>query len=491
MGRAPWLLAALALMAGCDDDDDDTQETDPPDAGTSRGEPLPEPLQIRSRDGVLETTLTAAPAQITVAGRTFVSNVYDGQYVAPTLRVKRGDQVRLRLVNDIGAADVQVQGPQHTNLHYHGMNISPKAPADDIYLAIPAEEPNDFFDYRWTVPTDHPQGLHWYHPHHHGMAEAQVLSGMSGLLLVEGLIDDHYPELRGIRERQMLLKDIELPGADPDGPKTKTINGLAHALVDMRPGEMQLWEIGHVGADAFFDLQLEGHTFWVLSRDGNPLVKPQQENHLFIPAASRVTVVVRAGAPGDYVLRSLEVDTGPQGDPNPEVVLATVEVRGEPVDSTAMAARLRLPAANLATLGLTPAQVLAMPITRRRTITFSETADGDTFFINGKEFDEDRIDTRVKLGDVEEWTVRNVSGELHVFHIHQLDYLVTQIRGAQQEPLGMRETIDVPFQENGQPGEVKLILPFTNPEMIGKFVYHCHILEHEDNGMMANIEVVE
>jgi FtsP/CotA-like multicopper oxidase with cupredoxin domain len=289
----------------------------------------------------------------------------------------------------------------------------------------------------------------------------------------------------------MLLKDVELPDASADAPKTKTINGLAHALVDMRPGEMQLWEIGHVGADAFFDLQLEGHTFWVLGRDGNPLVRPQQESHLFIPAASRVTVVVRAGAPGEYVLRSLEVDTGPQGDPNPEVVLATIEVRGEPVDSTAMAARLALPAANPDSLGLTPAQVRAMPITRRRTITFSETADGNTFFIDGKEFDVNRVDTRVKLGDVEEWTVRNVSGELHVFHIHQLDFLVTEVVGSPQEPTGMRETIDVPFQVGDRPGEVKLIIPFTDPVIVGKFVYHCHILEHEDNGMMANIEVVE
>jgi suppressor of ftsI len=130
-----------------------------------------------------------------------------------------------------------------------------------------------------------------------------------------------------------------------------------------------------------------------------------------------------------------------------------------------------------------------MPITRSRVIEFSETSDGKTFFINRKQYQHDRIDTEVKLGDIEEWTVRNVTGERHVFHIHQLDFLVKEINPDDQDSTGLRDTIDVPYQIDGVPGEVKLIVPFTNPNIVGKFVYHCHILEHADNGMMANIVV--
>jgi FtsP/CotA-like multicopper oxidase with cupredoxin domain len=90
----------------------------------------------------------------------------------------------------------------------------------------------------------------------------------------------------------------------------------------------------------------------------------------------------------------------------------------------------------------------------------------------------------VKLGSLEEWTIRNISGELHVFHIHQLDFQVTEVNGVKQAFIGYQDTVNVPYQ-----GRVKILIPFTNPVIVGKFVYHCHILEHEDKGMMAVIQV--
>lgn len=468
------LLCMTRLLSGCDDNTD--------------GPLIPEPDVLESSGGVLQVTLTAAPAQITVAGQTFTSNVFNGEYIPPVLQLERGDVLELKLINRIGPADIEIDAAQDTNLHYHGMSIPPVAPADDIYLHI---LPTAEFDYRWQVPFDHPQGTHWYHPHPHGFVEPQILSGMSGMLIIEGLLEDHYPAFAELVQRNLLLKDIVLPGAADGDPATKTINGVLGGVLLIRPGELQVWNLGNLGANAYFDFVVEGAQLWELSRDGNVLAAPKQLESVFLPPGSRSTIVVVAPPnAGSYAIRSRMVDTGPQGDPNPDVQLGTLVVRGRPMMDPEFQARLLEPAINRGITFPTLEEVAAMPITRQRTITFSETEDGNTFFIDGRTFDEARDDIVVNLGDVEEWTVRNISGERHVFHIHQLDFLVLSINNQDIDEIGLRDTIDVPYQQNGVPGEVKLIIPFVNPAMLGRFVYHCHIVEHEDGGMMANLVVV-
>jgi len=101
----------------------------------------------------------------------------------------------------------------------------------------------------------------------------------------------------------------------------------------------------------------------------------------------------------------------------------------------------------------------------------------------------DHVERRAQVGDVEEWTVRNVTGEHHVFHVHQTDFLVTSTNGSRSDMLRVLDTINVPFASNGTPGQVTLIVPLLRDRIAGRFVYHCHILEHEDGGMMANILV--
>jgi FtsP/CotA-like multicopper oxidase with cupredoxin domain len=476
------------------------------------GPSLVDPMEIVSHDGMLELTLEAAPSRITVAGQTFSSNVYNGQYIPPVFRLRRGDELRLRLVNRIGPADVQINQSQATNLHYHGMSISPKAPADDIYITIPSLQMVEsgasnrshdsghrammrehfVYDYRFRVPQDHEQGSFWYHSHAHGHADAQVLSGLSGLFVIEGLTEDYYPWLAGVPQHVLLLKDIALPGADDDAPKTKTINGQANPTIPMATGEPQIWRLGNVGADSFFDLELDGHSFWVLERDANVLDRPVRESHVFISPGARQTVYVEPTSAGYYRLRSRMVDTGPQGDPNPDVVLATVAVADRRAGDSATTTSNRKPGLPLPSQRgeASPVEQLRQRrITGRRTITFSESADGHTFYVNGQQWDPDRIDVRVRVGDVEEWTVLNTSAEVHNFHIHQLDFLVTEINGERYDARSLLDTINVPYQQASVPGVVKIIVPFLNERMVGKFVFHCHILKHEDKGMMANIEV--
>jgi suppressor of ftsI len=201
---------------------------------------LPDPPELRSEDGVLRGTLTVAPAEVTVRGCMIVSNVINGDYMAPTLRVRRGDTIEVKAVNRIGAADVNIDGPEPTNIHYHGMDVAPslEPPGDNVFIRI---EPDRRLRYDVFVPEDHPQGLHWYHAHVHHFVDDQIGSGVSGMLIVEGFIEKQYPELAGLRQRVMVFKDFTFPGFEDGDARAKSLNGFADPPIRARPGEYQIW----------------------------------------------------------------------------------------------------------------------------------------------------------------------------------------------------------------------------------------------------------
>ncbi len=429
--------------------------------------PFREPPSVSSRGGVLPVTLTATRSAISIGGERAVTEVYDGSYVPPTLRVRPGDVIRLRLVNRLD---------QPTNLHTHGLHVSPGGKSDNVFLIVPPGQTQDF---EFHIPPNHPPGLFWYHPHAHHLSNEQVKNGMSGALIVEGLLDS-FPALEGVKERVLLLKDIQLENghvADRGiGVRTaRTINGLVNPTLVLRPHDTELWRIGNVGANLYYRLRLDGHRFYQVARDGNRLARIVPTDELFIPPGGRIEVLVQGSGRGAYALRTLAMDTGPSGNQYPAAVLATVRVEGEAVRPRTLPTTLL------------PVEDLRSKVTGHRTVVFSEgeTADGkDVFYINGKTFDPDRLDTRVRLGAVEEWTIRNESDELHDFHIHQTGFQLVEVNGTPQTLDGYYDTVNVPVR-----GEIKIIIPFTDPVMVGKFVYHCHLLSHEDKGMMATIEV--
>jgi suppressor of ftsI len=430
----------------------------------AEGETFREPPVVASRAGVLRITLRAAPSTVSVAGRRAVLMAYNGQYVPPTLRARPGDTIRVRLVNAIA---------QPTSLHTHGLTVSPRGNSDNVFLDI---APGRTQDYEIRLPVDQPPGLYWYHPHPHGFSDAQVRNGMSGALIVDGLLDP-FPTLRRVRERLMLLKDLQLDSGHVAlisiGKNTvRTINGIVNPVIVLHPGETELWRIANVGADLYYSLRLDGLRFLEVARDGNRRARLTEMDSLRLSPGARVAVLVTAGAPGVHLLRTGDIDTGPAGNQYAGTVMATVRVEGS------AATPLVLPSA------LLPVEDLRGKVTNRRTIVFSESKDGNTFFIDGKTFDMNRTDIRVKLGAIEEWTIRNDADELHTFHIHQGPYQLTEINGVPQPADDHRDIVDVPIR-----GEVKVIIPFTNPAKVGRFVYHCHILSHEDKGMMATIEV--
>ena len=211
---ASWACLAAALLLGgpaaAEIAEGGSAATTVPD--------LPNPPEIRSRRGVLDAVFVAEPGKVTVATDRITSNVYNDLYIPPTLRVRRGDTMLLRLVNKIGPADVEITEKQPTNIHFHGMDVSPLRPGDNVFVNI---SPGKSFQYRVDIPDDHPEGLHWYHSHLHEFVDPQILSGLSGMLIVDGGIESHYPELAGLRQRVMVLKDINLPGSSSP---TRTVN---------------------------------------------------------------------------------------------------------------------------------------------------------------------------------------------------------------------------------------------------------------------------
>ena len=428
--------------------------------------PFREPRSISSRDGVLRVTLRAERSSIRVGDQQAITEVYNGSYIPPTLRVRPGDLIRLRLVNRLD---------QPTNLHTHGLHVSPSGNADNVFLTVPPGQTQDF---EIPIPANHPPGLFWYHPHAHHFSNEQVRNGMSGALIVEGLLDS-VPALRGIKERVLLLKDIQLDSGHVANRSigvgaSRTVNGLVDPTLVLRPGETELWRIGNVGANLYYRLRLDGHRFYQVARDGNRFARIVPADELFIPPGGRIEVLVQGGQPGAHMLHTLAMDTGPAGNQYPGTVLATVQVEGPGVTPRTLPATLL------------PVQDLRRRVTGQRTVVFSEgeTRDGDVFYIDGKTFDPNRTDTRVRLGAIEEWTIRNESDELHDFHIHQTGFQLVEVNGVPQPLDGYYDTVNVPVR-----GEIKIIIPFTDPVMVGKFVYHCHLLSHEDKGMMATIEV--
>jgi FtsP/CotA-like multicopper oxidase with cupredoxin domain len=110
--------------------------------------------------------------------------------------------------------------------------------------------------------------------------------------------------------------------------------------------------------------------------------------------------------------------------------------------------------------------------------------------INGRVMDENRVDETVKLGDTEEWTIVNTDQQYHNFHIHQTGFLVTEINGVPQDEDSLRDTFSTTPATADGPGILKVVIPFTDPVIVGRFVYHCHAVDHEDKGMMGVVEVV-
>lgn len=455
-------MTVSACSGGRDGGDGGPRIASTPDFG--RGAAFSEPPALRSEDGVLRVTLRAARGPTTVGGLSVSGETWNGSFVGPTLRLRPGDRLELALVNDLA---------QPTNLHFHGLHVSPEGVSDNVFRHV---MPGETAAYVVQLPPNHETGTFWYHSHLHFLAEEQVFGGLSGVLIVEGL-EDALPEpLRAVPDRTFALKDLQVEdGAilssniDSNAPTTRTVNALVEPVLAVRAGATELWRLANIGADIFYDVRLDGHALLVLAEDGNPVEQLWTSEHLVLPPGKRFDVLVQFGGPGRTTLRSLAYDQ--QGDKYPDATLAHVDVGGPAVTPAA------LPSGSFAAPFVFP------PTVGTRTKVFTEDDKAGVFMIDGKVFDENRVDDVVRLGTSEEWTLRNETSEQHPFHIHVNDFQVLSVNGRPYEARGRQDTVTLPAK-----GEVVVRIPFT--DYPGKFVYHCHILNHEDHGMMAAIGVV-
>jgi suppressor of ftsI len=436
-------------------------------------EPLCSPPEIRSENGLLTATLTAAPGRVQLGEFAFPGLLYNGAYVPPLLRPKLGDTMRITFRN-------QLPGDP-SNLHYHGLSVSPQGNSDNVFIHV---HPGQEFGYEIRIPAQDRQGpgFFWYHPHAHGVVTKQLMGGMSGGLVVDG-IERRFPVLNGLRERFFLIKHVELG----DENEVISINGQIDPEVAIRPNEMQFWRIGHIGATLFIKFRIEGVALYVLATDGHPLSQPRKVSELLLGPGQRIDTIAIGPQPGEYALRTIPFQNEAWRKPDPAQQLATIVSEGVPANGADVESemlRQRVLGAHWFD------EVRATPIARRRRLEYSRTPDRHFFMIDGRVVDEHRVDQTVRLGDTEEWTVVNTDQQYHSFHIHQTAFRVTEVNGVIQDEDSLRDTFSLPPATERGPSEVKVVIPFTDPVIVGRFVYHCHAVDHEDKGMMGIVEVV-
>ena len=483
-GLIPRITLAVALLTfGCN-------------AGSIA---VPDAPEVRGTGRLVALTLYA---QANANGRD--SFAFDGRMVAPTIRVSPGDVLKIDYINHLPSVPTESCASEPctnmTNLHFHGLTVSPNAPQDDVLdmMAMPGQT----LHYSVQIPSDHVPGLFWYHPHPHGESHRQVLDGMSGAIVVEG-IDRYVPAVRGLRERVLVLRgrDIE---HDPEAAVIRrrvemaqtncgsekelaervfTVNGVVRPEIAIAPGERQFWRIVNAAADIYADLQIDGQMLEIVALDGMPIAyhDPQHPtfltDHILVPPAGRVEAIVTGPATGSQTaLRTRCVDTGPAGDPNPAMVLADlITAPGSQLDFASVPVDGRAPvfsAAQLQDLEKTSPQFV---------VTFTEDKNG--FYINGQKYTPEVAPmTRARVGTYQHWRIVNATAELHPFHIHQVHFLAYAENGVPMVNPNWLETVNVPYG-----GYVDAIMDFTNPVIRGMSLFHCHLLNHEDKGMMAKI----
>ena len=463
------VVGAALTLGGClgfGEKDEQLSEGEHATFAVLEQRPFSEPPELRSENGELASTLTVGAGPVEVSGTDVVGKSYNGSFPGPTMIVSPGDWIRLRFVNNLD---------QPTNIHFHGFHTSPSGIADNVLRTIPAKRT---VKVAVPVPPDMPPGLYWYHSHEHTISEEQVFSGLSGAIVVEGVERLLPPELRGVEQRLFALKDVQVKdGAivteniNSDAPTTRTVNGLVDPELQIAPGETQLWRFANIGADIWYHVYFDGLPFHVIGEDANPVGRVWRKKELLLPPGKRYDALVRGPESGDYELKTLAYSTGKEGDSYPERTLASVTSRGDPVEPPALPT-------SLAPIPHIPAS----EVDRHRQFSFSESDNGNQFFINGKQFNHHRVDVHARLGDTEEWRITNASKEQHPFHIHINDFEVISVNGKPYRARSLQDTVPLPVG-----GTVIIRQRFT--QFSGKFVYHCHILAHEDNGMMGLIEV--
>jgi bilirubin oxidase len=424
--------------------------------------------------GVVEVTLTAAPARLPLLpGAPTDVFAYNGRIPGPTLEVHEGDRVIIHFRNEL---------PEPTTVHWHGLNLPADADGSPFYPVAPGGQ----FDYVFTIGPG-TAGTYWYHPHPDGRAGYQVAKGLYGAIIIRAA-DDPLPA--GIPEKLMILSDnrfrpdgsIDLP--DLDSPQGQVdmengregdvllVNGQIMPTLPIRSGEVQRWRIINAAAGRVFRLALPGQTVLHVGSDGGLFERPVEVGEILLANSERVELLVRGdGPPGSRTtFQTLPYDryvpqTRPADWNRTRDLLSLSYSRQPPPPRVALPGTLRsLPA-------LDTAQAIA---TRLVVLTQG--------LINGKAMDMNRVDFHGRLGTTEIWEIENLVGMDHPFHLHGFHFQVLDRNGVPEPYRSWKDSINVPRHET-----VRIIVRFDG--YAGKWMFHCHILDHEDQGMMGVLQL--
>jgi FtsP/CotA-like multicopper oxidase with cupredoxin domain len=497
---------------------------------------------LYSQNGVLNVDLVYS-SSMDAAGRTLYCFVTSDGVEAPTLHVKPGDTLNINLTNEVGrvrppsrpmAMDMSSdacgdtnQNSTSVNMHFHGTNTSPICHSDEVIHTL--IDNGKTFQYHIAFPKSEPPGLYWYHPHVHGQSESAVQGGGTGAIIVDG-IEKYQPVVAGLLERVLVIRDQTVAGNPTPGGKVPSWDLSLNyvpisypdeipAVLDVKPGRREFWRVVNSSADTVIDLVLKydgvEQPLKVVALDGVPtgsqdgtgVGKTILMKHILLPTAGRAEFIVTTPTSGfkHAILETRKIDTGPGGDNDPPRKLAVLS-RAKDGDDT-----IPLRSMPTSTNDSLPTPLFAhlddVQVTTRRKLYFSEKSQ-----IPGKGPAENRINFYITVdgatptlfnsnnppaiittqGAVEAWTIENRTSEVHEFHMHQIHFKVLKIDGAVVPPRDQqyRDTVQVPYWTGTGPyPSVTLLMDFRG-HVIGDFVYHCHILEHEDGGMMAIIRVM-
>jgi FtsP/CotA-like multicopper oxidase with cupredoxin domain len=531
MLAATFATPASASHPGCEYKDIDVSQY---------GElPFQNPPEVVSHYGVLDTTLVTSytdPNTIKIGGCGVKLRTYNGALVGPTLRAKPGDVLKILLdnqlpvetPNEVAAQFEQERSNAHlsvvpasfntTNLHTHGLHVSPVGNSDNVLLGIlPATK----FPFEIKVPANHAPGTFWYHAHTHGSTSIQVGSGMAGALILEDDPTKIPAALRAANEHEkvMVLQTIlyntdgELnqitklfpdqnpcptpnPGTWTCSKREVTINGQIRPVITMHPGEVQRWRLIDSAFRESFNIRLEGHPLHEIALDGLYLGRvdtwgPAQTVELQ-PGYRSDLLVQASKTPGTYRLinGALSAAQSLRAVAQPEQVLAIIKVEGEPLD-------MALPtSAEMAPLAPFRGVDLKSRANGVQVVVFKLGQDlsqlRNYFQINAEAFDPNHA-RRVVLNTVDQWNLSTIGDPPsnpkaipslpHVFHIHVNPFQMERKGPSGQPETVWKDTVLVP-------PNVQLNVYTQYTDYIGAFVLHCHILDHEDLGMMEVVEVV-
>lgn len=530
--------------------------------------------EVMAPNGV--SVLNVQYATTNLGGFKLRGRTYNGSTVGPTIVTRPGQMLTMKIVNKLprnkpaiaprGEVPIpvvhnsmQAMNPAYvgrlkrsrnidpmnnphdfntTNLHVHGIQTVPHLfapigtsdPAADM-LSI---EPGQSFTYNFPVPKDHPSGLHWYHPHHHGSTDVQVSNGMAGIIVVRGPIDE-VPEIKAAREIFLVIQSLEV-NAPVKGIYEReyisyrtgtnggyrfqadytmlTTNGKPICWIDnrnttfkpmavpkftARPGEVL--RIRLLNGTNYFPLMLSmpGFQAWQIGFDGVNTLEPRYkdisakgitavtaENFLDAPvrfafSGNRIEMLIQAPQKaGTYTLSSFA--SSGLFDDQPTIALADFVVSGSPVK---MAIPKKLPVPTREYPVITPQELVGNP----RQFLFSQGPNsnlltGFGFTVNGQLYQMSETPFAPKVGTCEEWVISNETTEAHPFHLHTNSFQLIAVNNIPNNPMEIWDTFMVPPQVNGKNGSITIRIRFV--QWYGKDVFHCHILPHEDTGMMMN-----